>query len=180
MRISVKKGSRKGNWRSFLPWALSFLWMGMIFWFSAQDAVASSQLSGRTAFRSALWFWPGFSSLSPEAQAAWVEGMQFWVRKSAHFLVYAGLGFFLRWGFSSFSWRLRKKIGWAWLAGTIYAATDEFHQLFVPGRSGQLRDVLLDSAGVLVGIFVFCALAHLLKKAARHRATKEIGAKKDA
>lgn len=171
MRISVKKD--RGSWRFFLPWALSFLWMGMIFWFSAQDAAASSQLSGRTAFRSALWFWPGFSGLSPEAQAAWVEGAQFLVRKSAHFLVYAGLGFLLCWGFSSFSWRRRKEAGWAWLAGTFYAATDEFHQLFVAGRSGQLRDVLLDSAGVLAGILVFCALAHLLKKAAAHRAAKK-------
>ncbi len=173
MKTSVKKGSRKGNWRCYLPWALSFLWMGMIFWFSAQNAAESSQLSGQTAFRSALWFWPGFSRLSLEAQTAWVEGMQFWVRKSAHFLVYTGLGFWLCWGFSSFSWRLRKKIGWAWLAGTFYAVTDELHQLFVPGRSGQLRDVLLDSAGVLTGVLVFCALAYFWKKAAAFSGRKK-------
>ena len=42
----------------------------------------------------------------------------------------------------------------SWLCGTLYAMTDEFHQLFVPGRSGEIRDVCLDSAGVLVGVFI--------------------------
>ena len=46
------------------------------------------------------------------------------------------------------------KAGWAWVVGTLYAASDEIHQLFVPGRSGQLRDVLLDSAGVAAGILL--------------------------
>ncbi len=177
MGIFVKKSSRKGRWLSFLPWALTFLWMGMIFLFSAQDAAGSSQLSGQTAFHSAFWFWPGFSALSPEEQLAWVESVQFWVRKSAHFLVYAGLGFLLCWSFSSLSWGSRKKIVLAWLTGTFYAATDEFHQLFVPGRSGQLRDVLLDSAGVLTGIFLFFAAEILCKKikAAANAVAKRIG-----
>ena len=41
-----------------------------------------------------------------------------------------------------------------WAAGTFYAGTDEFHQLFVPGRSGQITDVILDSCGVLTGVLV--------------------------
>ena len=41
---------------------------------------------------------------------------------------------------------------WAWCI--CYAATDEFHQLFVPGRYGMVRDVILDSLGALTGITV--------------------------
>jgi VanZ family protein len=41
-----------------------------------------------------------------------------------------------------------------WLFGTLYAATDEIHQLFVPGRYGKFHDVLIDSAGVAVGILI--------------------------
>ena len=38
---------------------------------------------------------------------------------------------------------------------TCYAALDEIHQLFVPNRSGQVRDVLIDSVGILIGIILF-------------------------
>ncbi len=37
----------------------------------------------------------------------------------------------------------------------FYAATDEFHQLFVSGRSGQLRDVCIDAAGAVIGICIY-------------------------
>ena len=42
----------------------------------------------------------------------------------------------------------------AWLAGTLYAMTDEIHQSFVPGRSCELRDMGIDSCGVLAGVLV--------------------------
>ena len=40
----------------------------------------------------------------------------------------------------------------AWLIGTAYAMTDEFHQAFVPGRSCEFRDMVIDSCGVLTGV----------------------------
>ena len=46
----------------------------------------------------------------------------------------------------------------------IYAISDEIHQLFVPGRSGQVRDVLIDSAGSLLGIIIVMAFEKLLIK----------------
>ena len=42
----------------------------------------------------------------------------------------------------------------------FYAITDEFHQYFIPGRSAEIRDVLIDSSGALTGIlFVIIVLA---------------------
>ncbi len=49
---------------------------------------------------------------------------------------------------------LREHAVVAWALATIYASTDEIHQTFVPGRAGMPIDVLLDSAGVLVGVLV--------------------------
>lgn len=43
-------------------------------------------------------------------------------------------------------------------AAVAWAALDEFHQTFVPGRVGAVSDVLLDSAGVLLGFAAFLAL----------------------
>lgn len=49
-----------------------------------------------------------------------------------------------------------------WLIAALYAASDEIHQLFVPGRSGQLSDVILDSAGALAGVAAFAVICWLI------------------
>lgn len=47
---------------------------------------------------------------------------------------------------------------WSVILAALYASTDEFHQLFVPGRSGQFRDVLIDSCGAAAGTLIVYAL----------------------
>ena len=73
------------------------------------------------------------------------------VRKSAHFLEYAVFGFFTA--------RAFKKSGKSPLFAIdfclAYSITDELHQYFVPGRSMQLSDILLDTLGATVGIFIY-------------------------
>lgn len=54
--------------------------------------------------------------------------------------------------------------GMSWLTGTVYAMTDEFHQMFVAGRSCELRDVMIDSAGVLCGVLIIASV-HRLRSA---------------
>ena len=46
----------------------------------------------------------------------------------------------------------------------LYAASDELHQYFVPGRHASVLDVLLDSVGVLCGVLVMLGLAALIRK----------------
>ena len=48
--------------------------------------------------------------------------------------------------------KIRRELLIPWGIAALYAVTDEFHQLFVPGRSGQFSDVVLDSAGALAGL----------------------------
>ena len=56
----------------------------------------------------------------------------------------------------------------AWLIGTAYAVTDEFHQSFVPGRSCELRDVMIDSCGVLTGVLLV-TLVEWIRRAKEQR-----------
>jgi VanZ family protein len=51
-----------------------------------------------------------------------------------------------------------------WLIGTAYAVTDEIHQYVVPGRSCEVRDVVIDSCGVLVGALIAAKLARRAPK----------------
>ena len=48
-------------------------------------------------------------------------------------------------------------------ATAVYAATDEIHQLFVPGRAGRFSDVCIDSAGALAGGIVFALFVKLVQ-----------------
>jgi VanZ family protein len=45
----------------------------------------------------------------------------------------------------------------AWLIATLYGASDEWHQLYVPGRSSELRDLVNDTAGALAAVSVAVA-----------------------
>ena len=72
------------------------------------------------------------------------------LRKAAHVSAYAVLGLLLA--------RVLPPIA-AWLAGVVYAASDELHQHFVPGRHGAPLDVAIDAVGLLLGILLLRRLA---------------------
>ena len=57
-----------------------------------------------------------------------------------------------------------KTAGISLLISMLYACPDEFHQHFVPGRSCEVRDVLIDTAGALIGILVLGILMHFHKR----------------
>jgi len=69
------------------------------------------------------------------------------LRKLAHTAEYAVLGALLV--------RATGRVGLAFAVGTLYAASDELHQSFVPGRLGSPLDVAIDAAGVAVGIVLW-------------------------
>lgn len=75
------------------------------------------------------------------------------LRKVAHFSIYLILSLLMI-NFLSIN-KVRDKYKKAQIFCTLYAITDEFHQLFISGRSGQISDVIIDSCGALVGIIVY-------------------------
>lgn len=85
------------------------------------------------------------------------------VRKAAHFLEFACLGFLLT-GF--FRMRGRAPFVTAALCGLLSACADETIQMFSPGRASRLTDVWIDFAGVLTGIFLL-RFGHILWKKTR-------------
>lgn len=77
------------------------------------------------------------------------------VRKSAHFLEYLILGL-LMFNVLKDYYSIDKIVFLlALLLCMIYACSDEFHQLFVFGRSGQMKDVLIDTSGSFLGILLY-------------------------
>ena len=94
------------------------------------------------------------------------------VRKLAHFCEYTLEGFLLMLCMRVYTRRYVRHISVPMLGGVLTAMADETIQIYSPGRSSQVTDVWLDSAGVLAGILialVFMALCRMLF----HRCNKE-------
>ena len=93
------------------------------------------------------------------------EFLSFAVRKCAHFTEYLLLGLSLFATVREYDpVRLERNEQWrrtallSWGIGALYALTDEVHQAFVPGRSCEIRDMLIDSCGVAAGVLIMAAL----------------------
>ena len=141
---------------------LLVFWMGFIFFMSCENAEKSSNTSGQT-IRVVLSVVPEFEKQPEEVKVNIIEKLQFIVRKSAHFIGYMILGI-LASGLILQYENINKKYPLAFLICVIYAISDEIHQLFVPGRAGQVRDVLIDSAGSFLGIILVMAFVKILIK----------------
>ena len=80
------------------------------------------------------------------------------IRKLAHFSEYLLEGFLFMLCLRVYTKHVLKHVSWPILGGLLTALTDETIQLFSSGRSSQVTDVWLDSAGVLAGILVAIVL----------------------
>jgi VanZ family protein len=134
-------------------WLPVVLWMALIFGFST-DAGAprnSSRIIG-----------PLLRWLDPEISDATVQAIQLAVRKTAHVTEYAILVLLV--------WRARRQPvrgdsrPWRWndavvafVVAALFAASDEWHQSFVPSREGQWSDVAIDSVGAAMGLTAWWA-----------------------
>ena len=153
-KLEKRTEKRKGGWdmKKKIFAILLVLWMGFIFSMSSQNSTVSSNTSGGT-IRMIMSTVPKFDEQSEEVQDEIVESLQYITRKSAHFIGYMILGILAILLFLQYE-NIKYK-GWsAFLLSVLYAISDEVHQLFVPGRSGQVKDVLIDSCGAALGIVI--------------------------
>ena len=139
--------------------------MVFIFLMSAKNAVQSGAMSGGLIKQLAPLINSKFNLLDEVSQADFIESLQGVVRTLAHFFEFTLLGAL---GFFAFRFTLncrKKVVVFGVLMGCIYALTDEIHQIFVPGRTFQLKDVLVDWGGILLGTaiaFVLCKFIELI------------------
>lgn len=173
--------------KKILLWILLLSWMTVIFLFSAQNADTSSRLSSGFLHRFVLAFLPEKAA----GNQALVHTLEFLLRKGAHMTEYAILAIMasallrqyipvnfrktIPSGFQADALSTEKahvpplrhpffQLILIWCFVFLYACTDEFHQLFISGRSGQFRDVLIDTAGGLLGSLFFLICSYFLWK----------------
>lgn len=137
------------------------IWMCLIFWFSAQPAEESGDMSLAAGKIVGEIFVPGYEEWTKERQTAFAERIDYPVRKAAHAAEYACFSFLLMAMYQSYGFRGGKQRGLSFVSAAAYAATDELHQLFVPGRACRITDVMIDSAGAAAGIAAFVVIFSL-------------------
>ena len=134
--MTVQRKWTDASWRAL--WiAASAAVAVLIFLFSAQTAPESNETS-----KSVLYWLLSLLRLTPRQMEVLTNHF---IRKAAHFTVYALLGFCLT-GLYHHQSRIPKAPA-AIVTAALYAVTDELHQSFVPGRGPMLTDVLLDIGG---------------------------------
>lgn len=121
--------------------------MVVIFLFSNQDSTISKRQSGTVVdFIESLG-----SSLGEDL-------LTFLTRKAAHIFVYFVLGLLVYNLLRTYGMSAKKTIVFSILIVLSYASFDEIHQLFIPGRSGELRDVLIDTMAASVGVVLYALI----------------------
>lgn len=136
--------------RKVIKIILVLLWMVMIFLLSNEEAVKSSKKSDGLIIKSVELFTG--KSLSVQEKEKVLKYLVFPVRKCAHLSLYLILGILVISLLREYMVINTKLVLLSLLICFLYACSDEIHQLFVPGRSGEVRDVLIDTLGACLGV----------------------------
>jgi len=126
--------------------------LGMALIFGASTDLMSSGRTSRFIGPFLRWF-------LPDLQEQTVKHVQLAVRKCAHVTEYAILALLLyralrrSRGIDARQWCHCCACG-AFVIALLYAASDEWHQSFVPSRDGTLHDVIIDGAGAALGLLL--------------------------
>jgi VanZ family protein len=124
-------------------WGLVLIWCGMIYYFSE-----SPMFTGESTAKEINYIAQYLSLEDMNHHDGSLFSWNFIVRKFAHLSVFGILAFLV--------WRamLSHRFAYmgAWSFATVYAATDEWHQSFQPGRTALVSDVLIDACGALLAL----------------------------
>ena len=157
--MTARRLSRWGRLLSLLPAAA---WYAVIWRFSAQPAAVSGALSDRLLYRLMLLCSPAFAAAPEGVRTTAVEALSFFERKAAHMFLYFVLALLVSFAACFFLRRLSARAGAAAALCAVLAAVDEYHQTMVPGRSGEVRDALVDLTGAAIAL-AFLALPDLAR-----------------
>lgn len=149
-----------------------FRWLPLVAWMTVVFLFSSDAFS---VPRTSRFLGPFFRWLLPNALPETIDVCIFAVRKMAHAWEYAVLAL-LAWralgrteidGFRPWTW---SRAGRAWLIAAVYAASDEWHQSFVPSRGAAVVDVLIDATGAATALALLALVAGVLRSRTGRRA----------
>lgn len=133
------------------------VWMMVIFVMSNQPGNVSFDISG--SFIEMLKNVPIVGSLLNDILVS--NSAQFIIRKGAHMFSYLTLAVLCFMVIYEVKKSSKKATYISFLISFLYACSDEFHQLFIPGRGAQFKDVMIDCVGAFIGLMIVNAIVKI-------------------
>ena len=121
--------------------------IAVMFYFSSRNAYISSRQS-----KMVLDFILNFG----------FETNSHFIRKFAHFIIFTLIGFCVSMFIGSCIETNLVTIIISFIISSGYACVDEYMQTFIPGRSGNIGDVMIDICGVIVGLFLYFIINYII------------------
>lgn len=150
----------ENNMRKKIFSLLTIVWMIIIFYMSNQPAQISTQQSnGAINILSSIPIVGNIIDILVLNGTATVI-----IRKTAHMFLYAVMSILSFISMYDINRNSKKIYIKSIVISFLYACTDEFHQLFIPGRSCEFKDVLIDTTGAIIAI---CIIYFILNKKIR-------------
>lgn len=135
----------------------------IIFGFSSQDGEKSGGLSKKIT-EVVISKVPKIKELDEIEKEDLMYRTEKVIRKIAHFSIYTVVGILLMAYMSTYQLKEKNRMIISTILGILYASSDELHQYFIPGRSAQITDVMIDTLGVLVGICLVSLIVRIIKR----------------
>ncbi|NFU57017.1 VanZ family protein [Clostridium botulinum] len=148
MKINMKNK----NYKKILKYSLVIIWMIVIFNFSKDPAEVSNGKSGLV-----INF---ITVLGIDVNGMFGKMTNFIIRKIGHFTEYFVLCMLIVFSLKN-EVKNNKKYIISIITTFLYACSDEIHQLFVPGKSGRITDVLIDTVGGIIAILIYKGIVKL-------------------
>ena len=164
----MREKRRRMRMAALIWWLLAAGWIYVLFYLSRQTAADSAALSG--------WFARGVLRRLPFLRVD-AQAFELFLRKLAHFGIFAVEGFLLR--IALFSTKPRGFLSTfiAFLLCLPLAFANEMSQLAAAGRVCSYQDMAIDMAGALFGILVAALLCWIWESAVIRRAYRRLSAK---
>ena len=137
---------------------------------SSQVATESAEVSGRIT-KKIVEVIAAVKKVDPDKAKSLYETTHYIIRKTAHFLEYALLSFLVFLFAKCYNIKTGMCIFISLGYCLLFAIFDEWHQLSVEGRSGEIRDVLIDFCGSISGCGTGCLFLYLCGKIKKHKTT---------
>ncbi len=142
--------------KKYIAFTFLFLWLVIIFLFSCESAKDSTKTS-KSFTKQVIVVVEKITKIDLDEMGKdkVIDKTFKVVRKFAHFFEYFVLAVLLMFVFQYYLEVNIKLVILVCCIGLLYSITDEFHQLFVPGRTGRVVDVLVDFLGICLGSFSY-------------------------
>ena len=153
----------------FIATFLCILWAAFIFSMSAEVAEDSADRSGEIVEMVVPLIVEDFEEKDPLTQLEIIAFAENITRKTAHFCIFAVFGVLVLLASLGFERTWKTHLSTTVFIGFLYAISDEVHQHFVPGRAPMIKDVVIDTLGVICGAMALMLVAKLVLKRKNRR-----------